>query len=351
MTHYVAFHDESSDAYWLRKTVAGVETNLGSYGVVEAHGDVLKIGASGSTITAYYNGIQRIQVTDTAITSGKHVGWGGYDAYAVRFDNWSGGDILDDLLWTEKPLADGSVYPLFLEGEVVGGSVVPLTGYPAVNSGVLPSEITGLWGWWDATSLTLNDNDPVAVWPDSSGFGRDAAQSDSGQRPVYAAAGINSHPSVLFSSDRLTCAEFPEGSEVTIFAVTDPTDALTYNDVFSSRVVFGSHEGGSINFKLPGIRDGHGDGTPWPTVPSVTSAQYSNSGDFWSNELNGTSAGSGSTISSPPTDINSFALGSTPSGGNWWPGHIGEVIVYSRVLSADDRAAVTNYLMTKWGIT
>jgi hypothetical protein len=92
-THYVLFYNHPSAEIVLRRVVAGVETGLGTYSYTKSNGDVLKITAEGSTITAYLNGTNRIQVTDTGITTGKYVGMGGYDAYTSRLDDWSGGDL------------------------------------------------------------------------------------------------------------------------------------------------------------------------------------------------------------------------------------------------------------------
>jgi hypothetical protein len=60
--------------------------------------------------------------------------------------------------------------------------------------------------WLKADALSLNDDDPVATWPDSSGQGNDASQATAGQRPKYKTNIINGKPAVLFdgTDDNLT---------------------------------------------------------------------------------------------------------------------------------------------------
>lgn len=83
----------SATAAQLFKVVGGAATALGSaYTVTVASGDVLKISASGSTITGYINGVQRQQVTDTTHATGKYVGIRS-NGTTTKLDNWTGGDL------------------------------------------------------------------------------------------------------------------------------------------------------------------------------------------------------------------------------------------------------------------
>src|SRR5690606_10748285 len=47
-----------------------------------------------------------------------------------------------------------------------------------------------LMGWWDASKLRLDDNDPVATWPDLSGNGLDFT-AQTANPPVFAARAYN----------------------------------------------------------------------------------------------------------------------------------------------------------------
>lgn len=64
-----------------------------------------------------------------------------------------------------------------------------------------PDQISGLFEWWDAASLTgLDDGDPVTTWNDS-GPNEFTATRVSGADVTYVAEGMNGHPAVLFAND------------------------------------------------------------------------------------------------------------------------------------------------------
>lgn len=73
--------------------VGGSFTSIASYAAAASNGDVAKIQAVGSTITAYVNGVQRASVTNTQVTTGKYVGIRSEASSTCRFDNFSAADI------------------------------------------------------------------------------------------------------------------------------------------------------------------------------------------------------------------------------------------------------------------
>lgn len=68
-----------------------------------------------------------------------------------------------------------------------------------------PTTISGLHAWWKADALTLANDDPVSTYTDSSGNGRDLAQTLT-KRPTFKTNMHNSLPSVQFdgSNDEMT---------------------------------------------------------------------------------------------------------------------------------------------------
>jgi hypothetical protein len=58
-------------------------------------------------------------------------------------------------------------------------------------------------------------------------------------------------------------------------------------------------------------------------------------------------AADSTTAAGSPTNVLSVAA---RGGGNLFAGDVGEVLVYSRPLSAGDRVLVRSYLAAKWGI-
>ncbi|MFI5985057.1 hypothetical protein ACIBEA_29850 [Streptomyces sp. NPDC051555] len=77
----------------LFSVVGGSFTVIGSYAAAAASGDVAKIQAVGSTIKGYVGGVQRVSVTDTSVTTGTSVGIRSESAAALKFDDFSAGDV------------------------------------------------------------------------------------------------------------------------------------------------------------------------------------------------------------------------------------------------------------------
>jgi len=90
---YMFRQDVTSDNVKLYKRVTGTYTQLGStVGNADSAGDVLRMEVSGSDLSCQVNGTPLIEVTDTAISSGKYVGIRA-TATGSDLDDWSGGDL------------------------------------------------------------------------------------------------------------------------------------------------------------------------------------------------------------------------------------------------------------------
>src|SRR5690349_17082280 len=77
----------------LFSNVGGSFTSIGSYAAAAVAGDVAKIQAVGSTIKGFVNGVQRVSVTDTAVTTGTSVGLRAESTNLLRFDDFTGADV------------------------------------------------------------------------------------------------------------------------------------------------------------------------------------------------------------------------------------------------------------------
>lgn len=73
--------------------VGGTFTSLGSYTASVTDGDVARIQCVGSTIKGFINGVERISVTDTSITSGLYAGVRGDVTNVGRYDNFLASDV------------------------------------------------------------------------------------------------------------------------------------------------------------------------------------------------------------------------------------------------------------------
>ena len=81
-------------ASWdLFQVVGGSFTAIGTYGAAAAPDDVAKVQAVGSTIKGYVNGVQRVSVTDTGVTTGTSVGIRSESTSSIRYDDFTAADV------------------------------------------------------------------------------------------------------------------------------------------------------------------------------------------------------------------------------------------------------------------
>jgi hypothetical protein len=81
-------------ASWdLFSVVGGSFTLIGSYAAAAAPGDVARVQAVGSTIKAFVNGVERVSLANTHVTTGVNVGIRSESAGALRFDDFTAGDV------------------------------------------------------------------------------------------------------------------------------------------------------------------------------------------------------------------------------------------------------------------
>lgn len=81
----------------LFSVVGGSFTVIGTYAAAAAPGDVAKVQAIGSTIKAFVNGVERVSVTDTGVSTGTSVGIRSESTSAIRFDDFTGADAAASL--------------------------------------------------------------------------------------------------------------------------------------------------------------------------------------------------------------------------------------------------------------
>ncbi|MFJ5973529.1 hypothetical protein [Streptomyces sp. NPDC093060] len=77
----------------LFSVVGGSFTSIGSFAGAAVAGDVAKVQAVGSTIKGFVNGIARVTVTDTNVTTGTSVGIRAESTNLLRFDDFTGADV------------------------------------------------------------------------------------------------------------------------------------------------------------------------------------------------------------------------------------------------------------------
>ncbi|WP_069769817.1 hypothetical protein [Streptomyces sp. LUP30] len=123
--------------FWV---VGGSFTSIGSFAGAAANGDVAKVQAVGSTIKGYVNGVVRVSVTDTAVTTGTSVGIRAESVSTLRFDDFSAGDVtagatlgIASAAETAQPFTGAKAAALDTAGEA--GTAQPLTSAKTATLG------------------------------------------------------------------------------------------------------------------------------------------------------------------------------------------------------------------------
>ncbi|HJP81468.1 MAG TPA: hypothetical protein VJ841_03695 [Candidatus Saccharimonadales bacterium] len=84
----------SNGTSWnLFTNISGTFTSIGSYAATLANGDVARIQCVGSIIKAFINGVERISVTNAAITTGTYTGIRSTQSSTARYDNFTASDV------------------------------------------------------------------------------------------------------------------------------------------------------------------------------------------------------------------------------------------------------------------
>jgi hypothetical protein len=120
----------------LFSVVGGTFTSIGTYSAAAVAGDVAKIQAVGSTIKGFVNGIERVSVVNTAVTTGTSVGIRSDSTSALRYDDFTAADVVAGATLgiasspeTAQPLTGTKTPTLGIAAEV--GGAQPLAGAKA----------------------------------------------------------------------------------------------------------------------------------------------------------------------------------------------------------------------------
>jgi hypothetical protein len=227
--------------------------------------------------------------------------------------------------------------------------------------GFTPAALTGLALWLRPEGLTgLNDTDPVAVWPDSSGNSRDATQATANKRPLYRTGIRNNWPVVRFdgSNDGLVTPSFSVGPTYTLFIAGQVTggsypQSFAAGDSGAPRLFqLNAQSSAGLDFAVFNNAGGFFEDTQStpPTAFHIAAAvrRSTEAQVYGSGASNGATAttGTGNSGARPLTigiygDQTSQAL----------TGDIAEVILYDSGLSNADRALVEAYLAGRFAVT
>ena len=218
-------------------------------------------------------------------------------------------------------------------------------------SGFNPKTIAGLALWMDAPEY----NASTGTWADKSGNGRDFAQAIAANRPIVSAVTQNARAILEFdgSNDQLIQgSNFLQVANCTMFTAFQ-RNAGTFGGVIASAsnadrspgIIIDSSRGairGFQNFAFAAAGAVNAFNITSGTVTDGTAVMFTNGTEISTNAASNTLDTSGTT-----TVIGSYRT----TQANYLNGYIGEIIIYTRVLSVSERRRVEGYLGKKWGIT
>jgi len=227
------------------------------------------------------------------------------------------------------------------------------SGYAASTPAFLPTYILNLSLWLDgadAGTITAVSG-LVSQWDDKSGNNNHAAQGIAARQPSTGVGNIGGLNALFFSQDWMLYSEIPRQNGYTVFVV-NRLDSVT---VHPRAYVKGPN--GSLTFRVDNtplqsqiVRTGEaillgGTDTPAVGIDYISSCRTGSAGS--NIYVNGVDVGSNTV--NPGYHANLDALGGN---GIFDPllGHIGEVLVYERILTDAEMNQVGSYLNAKWGI-
>lgn len=195
----------------------------------------------------------------------------------------------------------------------------------------------------------------VRTWVDKSGSGFNVGNATANQQPLYTTGLLNGRNVLTFDgvNDKLinTGAVIP-GNDYTIFIVFERSIVAGRDAVFemgggtSRNALFVNENANRLGYYVNNAFTNSSGAYTAGTYEIVTMMQDTTAINMWRNNSNQISTTAGTRASTT-----GIYVGDDSSGGDELNGHIAEIIVYDRDLSADERRDVENYLATKWGLT
>jgi hypothetical protein len=201
----------------------------------------------------------------------------------------------------------------------------------------------------DTTTITASSGS-VSQWNDKSGNGRNVSQSNAANQPTTGVATQNGLNVLDFNVDLLQSAAFTQAQPFTAAVVARSTNTGT-----------GNRQAVGNDGTTPTVYENNGVWRIFAGTELISTTARNDAWHYFSAIFNGSSSNlrlDGTQIASGNAGTNGYSnrrinIGSSLSGGNpsaTWLGQIAEVILFSRVLSADEIAEVETYLANKWGL-
>lgn len=234
----------------------------------------------------------------------------------------------------------------------------------------LPKDLSGLALWLDgqdSASIARNGSSQVAQWSDKSGKGNHAVQTVDANKPVYTASAISALPALKFrnaaaysllSSPDTASLNYTAFTQYVVFRrVTDLAAVERLAGKFSSASPANQREHCMLLLSTDEVQGNlSADGAPGVgfATASMTALNTNYIGmqryspTTGTIALNGTVSVNTGTIASVFNGTSPYHIGARDDGGDPFDGYIGEVLFYTRALSATENSNVMRYLSCKW---
>ncbi|KYF87802.1 hypothetical protein BE20_24975 [Sorangium cellulosum] len=235
----------------------------------------------------------------------------------------------------------------------------PLEGYR--SQGFSPAGLPGLVHWLRADrGVTLSEG-KVALWRNFGVGGGDAVQASGSAQPTWTATGLGGKPSLLFDGS-LTFMTAPSPSSLVTrtYGFAYSATKTTQNRVFDTATTTYPLLGLCFDGSRPLIMSGSGNYRYF----SATAKQSDGAlhafvicvPGLLQNDITTATMEVDTEVLAPATTITSSVPGQTPGalilggtggGGIRFSGHLGEFVVYNRVLSPAERSQLVSYLVAR----
>lgn len=223
-----------------------------------------------------------------------------------------------------------------------------------------PADLAGLALWLDASDLSTitHSGGAVSQWDDKSGNARHVTQGTASAQPTTGAATQNGKNVLSFDGNdtlsrtgmsvalsntytKILVASPSSGTDDYLWQLAEST--ATNQDSFITKYASKAYEQ-YVN-GISTVR--YTVGAPGSTGANLVLTVRN--GSAFSSRFNGAASGS-QTGSATVLNWASTYIGGS-NAGNTMTGTFSEVLLYARVLSADEIASVESYLASKWGVT
>jgi hypothetical protein len=231
-----------------------------------------------------------------------------------------------------------------------------------------PALVPALVTWFKADALTnLANGAKISTWPDASGNGDDAVQSNSSQKPTFVANSIGGLPVVRFNSTNQTYLSFSRlvSGDFTVVCLFRSTQGLNSGTLYyqGAGLVNGEVPGPANDFGTCLFADGSicaGTGNPDTAVksgagfndgqPHILTFTRKRATGAVTLYVDGTLAGTATGGMQPLTAPAQLVLGGQQTLINFFTGDIAEVKIYGGALSDEERTGDENSLRCKYSL-